>query len=68
MTPKELDGEVQRLLKLMEPSEAKRAEEDGRLRALRGLLEALEIPEEQQIEFLVETFGGRFGVDLNSHV
>lgn len=44
------------------------ASEDLRIVALRNLLGMLQVPEEDQLEFLDETFSGRFGFDLNDHV
>merc|ERR1712039_146147 len=55
--PPDLGKEVQRLVTAIENNEV----DDGRLVALRKMLSMVQVPEEKQLAFLADTFGGRFG-------
>lgn len=59
-----LGDEVLRLVGLIKKGET----DDPRLAALRKMLGMLQVPEEEQLQFLSETFGGRFGFDLRPYV
>lgn len=62
-----LDKEVVRLLHLIDQEDSA-ADKDTRIVALKCLLGAVRVPDEDQLSFLADTFRGRFGFDCNACV
>jgi len=59
-----LSSEVERLMELIRRKDV----QDPRLQTLKRMVGMLQIPEEQQLEFLEETFTGRFGFDPSAYI
>lgn len=59
-----LGTEVRRILKEMDDGNL----EDSRIKLMRSWLDILQYPEAEQVDFLRETFQGRFGFEYNLYV